>query len=70
MASSIFNNLNRQNQSQIRVSPEQQNITAMKNSPQLQSIRNLVGNRNARDVFYEECNKRGVNPNDILSMLK
>lgn len=70
MASSIFNNLSQQNQSQIRISPYQQNIAALKNNPQLQSIRNLIGNRNARDVFYEECSKRGVNPNDIISMLK
>lgn len=66
MASSIFSNT----QNQIKISPEQQNVLAMKNSPQMQTIRNLVGGRNPRDVFYEECSKRGVNPNDVLSMLR
>lgn len=39
-------------------------------NPMMNAVRMLVGRRNPKDVFYEECRKQGVNPDDILSMLQ
>lgn len=37
---------------------------------QLQMIKKLVGDKNPKDVFYALCKQKGVNPDEILSMLK
>lgn len=39
-------------------------------NPQMKQIMNMVGNGDPKQIFYSECQKRGVNPNDILNMLK
>lgn len=38
-------------------------------NPALQGVLNMCQGRNPRDVFYEECLKRGINPDDILRNL-
>ena len=45
------------------------NMLAQKN-PQMAQVMNLVGGRNPKDVFYELCRQKGVNPDDILNQLK
>lgn len=45
------------------------NMLAQKN-PQMAQVMNLVGGRDPKDVFYELCKQKGVNPDDILNQLK
>lgn len=42
----------------------------MKTQQQLEYLIRLLGGRSPKEVFYEECNKRGVNPELILSKLR
>lgn len=44
-------------------------MLAQKN-PQMAQVMNLVGGRDPKDVFYELCKQKGVNPDDILNQLK
>lgn len=39
-------------------------------NPQLNQVMQLVGGRNPKDVFYEECRKHGIDPNAVLSELQ
>lgn len=39
------------------------------NSNQIQTVMQLIKGRNPRDVFFEECDKRGVDPQSIINML-
>lgn len=41
-----------------------------KNNPALNMVVNLVGGRNPKDVFYEQCEKAGVDPNIIINQLR
>ncbi len=50
--------------------PQQAIIQAAQNNPQLNSVMQMVGGRNPQEVFYEECKKRGVNPDEIINALK
>lgn len=45
------------------------NMLAQKN-PQVAQAMQLVQGRNPKEVFYEMCKQRGVNPDDILNQLK
>ncbi len=44
-------------------------MTAQKN-PELNAVMQMVGGRDPRQVFYEECQKGGINPEDILKELR
>ena len=44
-------------------------MLAQKN-PQMAQVVNLVGGRDPKDVFYELCKQKGVNPDDILNQLR
>lgn len=50
--------------------PQQAIMEAAQNNPQLNSVMQMVGGRNPQEVFYEECKKRGVNPDEIINALK
>lgn len=39
-------------------------------NPQMQQVLNLCNGRNPKDVFYSMCQQRGIDPEQILSMLK
>ena len=39
-------------------------------NPQMQQVLSLCNGRNPKDVFYSMCQQRGINPEQILSMLK
>ena len=43
---------------------------AMMNTPMINTVTNLVGNRNPQDVFYELCQQKGINPEEILKLLR
>lgn len=50
--------------------PQQALMAAAQQNPQLGAIMQMIGNRNPQEVFYEECEKNGINPEDILSQLR
>lgn len=50
--------------------PQQALMQVAQQNPQLNSIMQMIGGRNPQEVFYEECKKKGVNPEDILSQLR
>ena len=39
-------------------------------NPNYQMVMNMVKGRDPKEVFYEECKKRNVDPNTILSQIK
>ena len=52
--------------------PQQMLQSVAKNNPQLQQIMNLVqsSNMSPRDLFYKMAQQKGVDPNQIINMLK
>jgi hypothetical protein len=50
--------------------PQSAIMQMAQSNPQINSIMQLVGNRNPKDVFMEECQKRGIDPNMIINQLK
>lgn len=38
-------------------------------NPLLGTVMNLIGNRDPKQAFYEECQKQGVDPNIIINAL-
>lgn len=50
--------------------PQQALMTVAQQNPQLNSIMQMIGGRNPQEVFYEECKKHNVNPDEVLSLLK
>ncbi|MCI8800348.1 MAG: hypothetical protein HFH88_11135 [Lachnospiraceae bacterium] len=50
--------------------PKQALMMAAQQNPQLNSVMQMVGGRDPQQVFYEECKKNGVNPEDILNQLR
>ncbi len=49
--------------------PQQAMMQAAQQNPQLGAVMQMVGGRNPQQVFYEECQKHGVNPNDVINLL-
>ena len=39
-------------------------------NPQINSVMQMLNGRNPKDVFMEECKKRGIDPNTIINQLK
>ena len=50
--------------------PQQALMMAAQQNPQLNAVMQMVGNRDPQQVFFEECKKNGVNPEDILNQLR
>lgn len=50
--------------------PQQALMMAAQQDPGLNSVMQMVGGRDPRQVFYEECQKGGINPEDILKELR
>lgn len=50
--------------------PKQAFMQVAQQNPQLNAVMQMVGGRNPQEVFYEECQKKGVNPEDIISQLR
>lgn len=42
------------------------------NNPQIANVMSMLNNSgmSAKDMFYQVANQRGINPNDIMSILK
>lgn len=45
------------------------NTLASKN-PLLGSVMRMIGGRDPKQVFYEECQRQGIDPNEIIDMLR
>ena len=39
-------------------------------NPQMQQVMHMCQGQNPKDIFYSMCKQRGVDPNEILNMLK
>lgn len=49
----------------------QQMLNAMAaQNPQLAGIISMLGGRNPKDVFYQQCKQQGINPDDVINALK
>lgn len=42
----------------------------LQNNPQYGGIISALKGKDPRTVFYEECSRRNINPDDIIGMLK
>ena len=51
-------------------SPEKALQMLAQQNPLLAQVMQMTNGRDPRQVFYEMCNHRGVNPDDILNQLK
>lgn len=50
--------------------PQQAIMQMAQQNPQLNSVMQMLNGRNPKDVFMEECQKRGIDPNTIINQLK
>lgn len=51
-------------------SPEKAIEMILNNNPQAKQIIDMAKNNgNAKQMFFSMCNQRGINPNDILSLI-
>lgn len=50
--------------------PQQALMEVAQQNPQLNSVMQMCQGRNPQEVFYEECKKHNVNPDEVLNLLK
>jgi len=50
--------------------PQQALMAAAQQNPQLNAVMQMCQGRNPQEVFYEECKKKGINPEDVLKELR
>ena len=50
--------------------PQKALMMAAEQNPQLNAVMQLCQGRNPQDVFYEECKKSGINPDDVMNLLR
>lgn len=50
--------------------PQAAIMQAAQQNPMLNNVLSLCQGKNPKDVFYAQCQKMGVNPDEILSMLR
>ena len=43
---------------------------SMMNTPMINTVKSMVGNRDPQQVFYELCQQKGINPEEILKLLR
>ena len=43
---------------------------AQMQDPRLKEVMDMVRGKNPEEVFYSKCKEMGVNPNEILGMLR
>lgn len=39
-------------------------------NPLLNNVMRMVGGRDPKQVFFEECQRQGIDPNEIINMLR
>lgn len=47
-----------------------QQAKQMVNTPQINMFKSLLGNQDPKQLFYAKCKEMGVNPDDILNLIK
>lgn len=50
--------------------PNQALMDMANKNPRMQQVVNMCQGKNPKDVFYSKCSEMGVNPEDILNMMK
>lgn len=50
--------------------PQQALMQVAQQNPQLNAVMQMIGGRNPQEVYMEECQKHGVDPNIIINALK
>lgn len=50
--------------------PQQMLMQAAQQNPAIGTVMQMCNGRNPKDVFYEQCKKMGVNPDDIINQLR
>ena len=50
--------------------PQKALMTVAQQNPNLNEVLQLVGGRNPQEVFYEQCQKHGINPDIVLNELR
>jgi enoyl reductase-like protein len=55
---------------QMMQNPQQAIAQLMQQNPQLNTVMQMCNGKDPKAVFYAECEKRGVNPDDIIKQLR
>lgn len=50
--------------------PEAVVQTIASKNPLLGNVMRLVGGRDPKQVFFEECQRQGIDPNEIINLLR
>ena len=50
--------------------PRQALMAAAQQNPQLNAVMQMVGNRNPKDVFAEQCKAYGLNPEETMKQIQ
>lgn len=50
--------------------PQQMLMQAAQQNPAISTAMQMCNGKNPKDVFYEQCQKIGVNPDDIINQLR
>jgi hypothetical protein len=50
--------------------PQQAIMQMAQNNPQINAIMQMVSGKNPKDVFMDECQKRGIDPDTIINQLR
>lgn len=50
--------------------PQKALMTVAQQNPQLNAVMQMCQGRNPEQVFREECQKAGVNPDEVMSLLR
>lgn len=50
--------------------PQQMLMQAAQQNPAIGTVMQMCNGKNPKDVFYEQCRKMGVNPDDIINQIR
>lgn len=50
--------------------PQQMLMQAAQQNPAIGTVMQMCNGKNPKDVFYEQCKKMGINPDDIINQLR
>lgn len=70
MENPILQMMNHQNNNVQAAVQQARQIMAGSNNPMLANIMSMCQGKNPKDLFFSECQRRGVEPNDILNLLR
>lgn len=73
MATNLYQQLNPQPNSLLKsINPQQIVSNMLQANPKLRNTLDLIkmSSKSPKELFYEEANKKGVDPNSILNMIR